>query len=505
MPRPKQLPLEIDGLWLLLLAAYILAGAALVPFHGDEATQLFMGRDFYYLFRDGDLSKVRYDSAWTSRPDEQHLRLINGTLSKTIYGGLAAGAGMSRDDINGQWDWQLDFAANRDLGNLPAAELLRRARLASAAQLALAAALLYALVRMTIGRPEAYVASALFALHPAILLNSRRAMMEGSHLLGLMLVLLAGAWLMRERTWWRYFILGLCAGLAIAAKHPNAFVLATLFLACWLWFLREARLGRGKPVRFMSREPNGGLIFASAIALLVFYLLNPAWWFAPIASGLEVLSSRVDLLNEQIRRFGGYSSLLEQAQGLYRYVFVEHRQYFEAPQWSELSEISRQISAYEASALSGYSLGEIGGGLVGGIGGGLLGLALTVYGALKLMRRRSVKRANRWLLLACGGGVTLISLAATPLPWQRYYLPVLPFICIFSACALVSLATLFWDLIFWDLILSAYRRFREPRSKKARHVHKTGKSKASSMLASMLATMVASGASGVSEESSQAR
>ena len=51
----------IDILWCLCTTAYILAGIQDVPLHGDESTQIYMGRDFYYhilgnteqvLFRD---------------------------------------------------------------------------------------------------------------------------------------------------------------------------------------------------------------------------------------------------------------------------------------------------------------------------------------------------------------------------------------------------------------------------------------------------------------------
>ena len=76
-------------------------------------------------------------------------------------------------------------------------------------------------VKRALNRPAAYIAVTAFALHPSVLINGRRAMMEGSHLLGLMLVLLAAICLLQERRPWRYLMLGASAGFAIAAKHPN--------------------------------------------------------------------------------------------------------------------------------------------------------------------------------------------------------------------------------------------------------------------------------------------
>ncbi|MCY4537398.1 MAG: phospholipid carrier-dependent glycosyltransferase [Chloroflexi bacterium] len=431
---PGRYPKWIDIFCLLLLAAYVLAGASLVPFHGDESTQMFMGRDSYYLFQDGDLSKILYDSAWSSRPDEQHLRLINGTVTKTIHGFLSASAGMRRDEINGQWDWELDYAANRDLGHIPDAQLLQRARLASALQLAVSVALFYALIRMTIGRPVAIVASGLYALHPALLLNGRRAMMEGAHLLGMMLVLLSAAWLLRERGWIRFIVLGICSGAAVAAKHPNAFVVAMVFLACGSLFIYEMLRFAG-PARSSQTRSIAGLILAGVIALLVFYLMNPAWWLAPFESGVEAFSLRVALFQDQVATYGGDDSLIERVRGFLRYIFVENNQYYEVAQWADYSEITGQVRSYEASGLAGASIG-------GSAAGGLLNLALTIVGGVQLLRSRDIEGEYRWLLVVLGGGIALITLAATPLPWLRYYLPVLPFTIILSAYALVRLAAL---------------------------------------------------------------
>jgi hypothetical protein len=40
-----------DGLLLVLLAGYVIAGYRKVPFHGDESMQIYMSRDYYYLVK----------------------------------------------------------------------------------------------------------------------------------------------------------------------------------------------------------------------------------------------------------------------------------------------------------------------------------------------------------------------------------------------------------------------------------------------------------------------
>ena len=428
----SKLPNWLDAIWLCALALYALAGAAIVPFHGDESTQIFMGRDYYYLFLEGDLSKIHYVSTGSESPIEQHLRTVNGTISKTIHGWLAARNGFEAADINGPWEWDYEYDANRAADGIPDAELLRQARLASSAQLAVAVAVFFAFVRLSINRPTAYLASAIFAFHPTVLINGRRAMMEGSHLLGMMLVLLVAVWLLRERKWWQFLLLGVCSGFAIAAKHPNAFVVTLVFLACASWIVyelaREAETFREDIFRSAV-----GVLAATAVTIIVFLLLNPAWWRTPLNAASGVLAERVELLNRQIERYGSYESGIEKIVGFWQHVFVAEIQYFEDERWADYDENGAQISHYQASGWSGARIG-------GSVAGGLLSLALGIGGSLILARDRTIYAGVRGLILVWGGGIALITLAVTPLSWTRYYLPLLPVLATMSAIAIVTLA-----------------------------------------------------------------
>ena len=431
MSGSHQLPQWADALWLGLLAVYVLAGAALVPFHGDESTQIYMGRDYYYL-TEADLSKILYDHNESGSLTEQQLRLINGTVAKTIYGWIAVSQGLPLDELNEQWDWEGDYAYNHDTNRIPNSHLLRLGRLASAFQLTLAVAAFFCFVKLTLGRPSAYLAAALFALHPVILLNGRRAMMEGSHLLSMMLVLLAGIWLMRERKWRPYLALGIAAGFAIATKHPNAIVAALVFFACFSYGLVQAMRERRGIVQTL-----GGFLAAGLLTLLVFYALNPAWWESPLQSAAQALSLRLGLLRQQTDFFDGYASLAERMDGFFRYGFVGETQYFEVPNWAGYAAIRAQIGVYESSGLAGLAIG--GSSLVG-----LLFLLLTLLGSIHLIRNGDIPWAYRWLFMVWGVGITAITFIATPLPWARYYLAVLPFVASMTAYSLWILAVRIW-------------------------------------------------------------
>ncbi len=425
----KSVQYGVDVIWLAVLSIYIMGGAAIVPFHGDESSKIYIGRDYYYLFLQGDRAKLTHQAKRSASTGEYRANLASGSISNMIYGWLAASRGYAITDLNDDWHWGLDYKSNLESNRLPDARLLRSARLASAAQLAAAMALVYVLARMTINRPTALLASFLFASHPSLLLNGRRAMQEGSLLLGIMLTLVMAAWLIRHRRWWQYALLGACAGLAIAAKHSSAFTVAIVFLALVALSVYE-RLGNrdGRDMRWLA-----GILTAGIVTLLVFYLLNPGWWDAPLASAGEVLSERSELLQRQVGVYGGYQSLGQGAKGFFRFVLQAEAQYFEDRQWADYPEISAQIQIYENSGWAGALIGDH----------ALAGIAmslLVVAGIFLLLRDGDINLQNRALLLIWGGGGAATVFALTPLPWARYYLPVLPFALMMAAYALTSMA-----------------------------------------------------------------
>ncbi len=123
-----------DLVWLLILAAYILAGTFLTPFHGDEATQIYMSRDYAYQFLQGDFDRVRYHDPPVSA-QEQQLRLLNGTLNKYLIGLAWHLGGFTLDQINEQWDWGADWNYNQQYGHAPSEALLQISRIPSASSL----------------------------------------------------------------------------------------------------------------------------------------------------------------------------------------------------------------------------------------------------------------------------------------------------------------------------------------------------------------------------------
>lgn len=416
----------LDAVWLVMLAVYILAGVRLVPFHGDESTLLYMSRDFYTQFIDGDLDALDYRGWFLLDPEaasQQQLRLLNGTIAKTLYGLIAYISGYAADDINNQWVWGAGWDWNRDNGHMPSDDLLLRARYVSALMLVGSVLVLYAVASHLGGRTAAILTTAYYALNPAVLINGRRAMMEGSLLLFSLLVVWAGLLALRDRRPWQYALLGIVSGLALASKHTAAVTLVAIFggLALIdLWHLRS----QFRVTRLIRRW--GALLATGLLALAVFLMLNPAWWSDPLGRVNTVLEERVRLLTGQIAAFGGYNDATDQLAGFLRQTLIV------APMYSEvdffLAYIPDQIASYEASLWRGVSIG-------GSLPGALILVALVGIGGIALWRQRNTSAA----LIGFWAVPTLLFVwLATPLEWQRYYLIAYPVIGLLAALGLVS-------------------------------------------------------------------
>ncbi|MEO8395282.1 MAG: phospholipid carrier-dependent glycosyltransferase [Chloroflexota bacterium] len=437
-----------DCFFLLILIAYILAGTSSVPFHGDESTQIYMSRDYAYQFLQADLDLVRYHDP-PLNATEQQLRLLNGTLNKTLIGFAWHLSGFSVDQVNEQWDWGGDWNYNQSNNHAPSEALLQISRIPSALLLAAGVIVIFVLGQMLGGRPVAYLASLYYALNPALLIEARRAMMEGSLTFFSLLTLLAGVWLLQKRRWWTAILLGIAAGLALASKHTAVFTLIAVFGACALYPLAEWGIGKWRnrgEIRALPLQIYAMLLVAGVIALGVFYGMNPAWWGNPVTRAGQVLALRSDLLTGQTAAFGGYSSLSEALSGFFRQVFVNSPQYYEIPAWA--GYIAEPIARYESSVWHGIS---IGGSVLGGVvllvltvlGGGVaMGrkLALTqVYSDISTAQQKAERRSVRILIFVWALAMGVTTALLTPIEWQRYYLPAAPAVGLLAALGLVWL------------------------------------------------------------------
>jgi MFS family permease len=423
-----------DILWVGLLALYTFAGTPLTPFHGDESMQIFMSRDYHYLFQQGDLDALIYTDEKTQNQDlEQNLRILNGTINKYTIGLAWDLAGYSVDDLNWPWYWEEDYQFNLDGGFHPGESLLYVSRVPSALFLSGSIVLIFFTAKLFAGRPVAYMATGYYALSPAVLVNGRRAMMEGSLLFGALWVLLAGLLWVRltgRGRLWSTVALAIGAGFAVASKHPNVVGVAAVFIGCAVYALSQWRSSGPKIVLQNLVQ----LIVAGVVSLLIFLLFNQAYWSNPVEVVRAVLDQRVTLLDSQVAGFGGYASPLEQVMGLYRQVFDGRPMYAEAPTFAEAMEV--QGAAYESTPYAGLYLPGFSVFLFAMFALG----CVIVFGGLSLP---DIQSGTRWLIGTYTIVMSLFLVFAIPLEWQRYYLPMFPVVAIVAPLGVVKIVRIF--------------------------------------------------------------
>jgi 4-amino-4-deoxy-L-arabinose transferase-like glycosyltransferase len=420
--------------FLLALMVFVVAGIALVPPHGDEYMQMSMAKDVFYEAR-GEWSRLAFVPP--IQPDtEPYLRLLNGTLNKTLIGLTWLLTGRTEHGLPGIYAWGESQEWNTQQGNVPTDDDLTLARWSSALLTALGVIPMFVIGWHVRLRSVAYPAAILYALHPAILINGRRAMMEGSLLFFSLLTLAwaiemivtehsasARGWMRRLSPIVRYAGLGVCCGLVLSAKYTGIAIVGTALLAVTITSLAR---------RITWQAPLYAML-AGVITVTSWFALNPIFWNDPVGALRASVEARVELLNRQSTDpLLAYETTGEKLTALITQPFLRPPQYYEAPTWTGL--IAEPIAAYEASTLHGIAWTP------------LLGVALTalmLYGLMRLIidaLRRNLVAVAILIWLA----VTLVTSISSPLDWQRYYLPLI-------LVAVVLTATGIGYLVVWRL------------------------------------------------------
>jgi hypothetical protein len=202
----------------------------------------------------------------------------------------------------------------------------------------------------------------------------------------------------------RYSVLGVLAGLAIAAKQTGLAVAGAALLAA---------LATGW-ARDHSWRPFAWVGYTGIVALIAWFALNPGYWNRPFAALRATIDARAELLNQQVAAGQlAYTSPWQRVQAVITQPFLTPPQYYESDTWSGL--INDQITIYQQSAIDGWDWGPIIGVVLTILTG--IGLVALCYDAL-----HSDKIA--WAILIWTV-FTIATSLVVPLAWQRYYLPLM--------------------------------------------------------------------------------
>src|SRR5690606_15831898 len=273
----------------------------------------------------------------------------------------------------------------------------------------------------------AYSASGLYALHPTILLNGRRAMQEGSMLCFGLLTILMAAIISERRSrgervspiYWA--LLAAMGALALASKHN-----AAVFAAAALVWITAAELANRRAWRTLL-VPLG---ISGALIVLGFVALSPALWNDPLARLRDLVNVRAELLNIQVVADPNAPTPLSQrAADLLLQPFIAPAVHNEVASWTESASFAAEVASSRATWLSGVHYGwALGLPLTALM---LLGIAITA----RQFRRPAYTGLLVWLVFTTG------LLMTNPLPWQRYTLPLLPLAMVFTGIGIRAVGT----------------------------------------------------------------
>jgi len=387
----------LDGLFITLLALIALIGMRLAPFHGDESTIIYMGRDWYTYIVQRNPAALFYSDR-PANPADQELRVLNGSIAGYSYGFAWSLLGNSANSLNGQWMWGNSWNQNLAQGTIPNPMLLFVARWAATCLLILSIALIFGTARQLLRGAGPYIATAIYATLPIVLLNGRRAVFESAFLCTTALLLCLSVRLinrLRHKTWIGWLGVGVAAGLNIASKHTALLVAVPILAILFLYSLRNLRV--------LLRA----VVVSVSAMTFTFLALNPAWWSAPLRMPSIVLERRGTLAADQVRLFGGFASTTDRITSVVVMPFRAPQYYEDTRGWPNW--IGDQIVAYEQSGFPGITWN---GWLLP-----LVGLGLVVL----IIRAWRHPRAQLLLVVVVCSAMGIFAL--NPLPWQRYYLP----------------------------------------------------------------------------------
>ncbi len=403
-----------------LITLFYTLGIPHVPFHPDESTQIYMSQDW------SDYLRNPFNLAWqpgVPLSDRMVYRLLDPPLTRYWIGFLLT---LTNQPTPSQdWNWSQDWETNVQARALPSPATLFTARLGMTLLLPVSLLSIYALGRALRGRRTAWMVLILTSTHALVLLHTRRAMAEALLLSGSTLTL----WLLSLPTpnpW----LLGLSAGLAFNAKYTTAPLIG-------LGLLRLGLLGQVN-----STDPfriRLGTILAFLSTFLVLTLaLNPFLWKHPIEALRQATAARQRLLTAQVADFKIANPLMvaetvpSRLQNMLLQIFFAPPQLSEAANYKEALATSYQ--AYEEKPFHNL--------LRGGTGGGLM-LAITLLGILTLpIERRGDASSSRLPTQIVTLGTLFQAgffLGWLPLSFQRYYIPIVPYVMLWAAMGMDSL------------------------------------------------------------------
>jgi len=410
------------GIFVILASCLYFAGLAQVPFHPDESTQIFMSADVDYLFSDPAALLWKPNA---SNDVRQNYRELDSPLTRDLIGIGRKIVGLPATPLD--WDWSKTWEENAAAGALPSAELLLVSRFSVSIWFPLSLIFLYAIGKQVSGKTMGWAAIFLFATNALILLHTRRAMAES----GLVFFIVLSLWclLVIKRHVW------LCAvpiALAFNAKYSAVFLVP---LALFLFVVPD------NPKKHQWAGIIGQMLACLVAFGLLTVLLNPFLWSNPLHALAEAWSARQTLLQNQIAMAQQVTPGRPLTTFGDRFLSLIANVYYAQPAIADVGNYLKATAgasqAYFANPLNDLFRGMLTGSLALALS--FLGMVLAFY---KVAKEKLQGTKPLWLLLFGSLFAFLFLMLFVPLPYQRYYIILVPFVVLWQSYAVARLFAL---------------------------------------------------------------
>ncbi len=404
--------------WILLFVIMLFSliyftGIAEVPFHPDESSQIFMSSDLEMLTTQPDALTWKAENSLDIR---QRYRLLDAPLTRWM---IAIGRQLAGEPpIQSDWDWSQDWQTNLNNGALPSPRLLAVARFSVAFVFPLVLWLSFKIGERLAGKRAGWLNLILTATNGLVLLHTRRSMAESLLFFGFVLFLFLLLSL-DKRLW----LISIPAALAFNAKYSAAPLVIVGVIPILLVWVR-------RPLRPKQSLTDLGLYLALFIAITL--ALNPVLWSSPRNALKSAAEERSRLLSAQTAMIGSINpalapdTLAEKSVALIAQLYLTQSAIADVGNYRAQTGEAQRL--YFSRPWNNLYQGVVSGGFL---------LALTLIGLLWMVvhlirRTSSAPRPVIFFLITFLAQMAGI-LASIPLSFQRYYLPLVPFVTVLIA------------------------------------------------------------------------
>jgi hypothetical protein len=385
----------------LLYIIFFFSTIHLVPFHPDEATQIFMSHDVDLLF--SNPSVLMYQPQDNLSP-EQHYRLIDAPIPKTIIG-IARNI-FRLEPLTTDWNWSLTWEENKSNRALPSSTLLLLARISLGFFVPFGLISIFLLLKRITVWPISLLSVAFIGLNALFLVHTRRAMAEGVSLCFYFVVLII---LLKWPD--KAFLIGILAGLALQAKQTT---LPVIFVPIIFWMINSYK--RQDLSGFIKK-----MVFFVVSILLVYYLLNPIAWKDPFHLAILQIQNRLAFSQAQASEYMALSSPLAANSIQSKITAWLANTFFAKPAFFDFGNYAKEL-APEIKAYDSIFLNQIFSGWFSGLIVIFFGLFGFIFSLFKSKFIHVLENQPLLILIIVSILQTAFSLFMLPITFQRYYL-----------------------------------------------------------------------------------